>query len=155
MVILLHKWLVWDDITLQPSPLVSRGTSNRENWGEAGRCGNSKLGTWAFIGSHWSVKAFCSSFIHFYSPLANFSRGTSLRLYKAEWLLMLLMLLSYMLGDILSGAVINSKVFGSTFLKKPFAFSPILPEFSLCFWTFFPTNMCPIIESKATMCLFS
>ena len=54
---------------------------------------------------------------------------------------------AYMLGDILSRAFINSKVFSSMFPEKPFAFLPFC-QFSLCFFTFFPINMGPIIESK-------
>lgn len=83
-----HKWLVWDNITLQPSLLVSSVQPAIERNGERPDPVETPSWGYGFYSTPIAqVKLSVPSVIHFYSTLATFSTQTSLRHYKAKWFL--------------------------------------------------------------------
>lgn len=88
IVVLSYRWLAWDDRTLQSSPLALSVRPAVERTGERLDPVETPSLSPEFVSTlaaRW--KSFVYFLIHFNSTLVNFSKGTSLRLYKAKWLL--------------------------------------------------------------------
>lgn len=88
IVIFSYKWLVWDDRTLQSSPLALSVQPAIERAGERLDPVETPSLQPEFVSTliaQW--KSLVYFLIHFNSTKVNFSKGTSLRLYKAKWLL--------------------------------------------------------------------
>lgn len=88
IVIFSYKWLVWDDRTLQSSPLALSVQPAIERAGERLDPVETPSLQPEFVSiliAQWKSLVYFP--IHFNSTKVNFSKGTSLRLYKAKWLL--------------------------------------------------------------------